>query len=394
MAQRRFSKAYQIGTEAKPGTFERIDQTIERIYRHLNTLDAELQAALAIVVPPSDAEFLVGASDPGLPQARVVTQSTTISWDLATPLIAKADVRTNSISNTLIRQGTALSVIGNATNALANVADIVAASASTVLKRNAANALEFAKVVEADTSGTFPPSGHNLLSSAHQDTLADGAVYGDLIRAAPASAAALASEPWLDGLPYEDLPSTLGGGDVTYWVDGLPYDSIDNTILWQRVPAGSDGSYLRMVSGLPAWDADPNLGYWIAYTPVWTAQTTDPSLGDGTLEGRYMRMGKTIFFRIVLTIGATTTLGSNFWKFTLPFTAKDRYFVATCIVIDTSGTIYAGYTIPLNTTQVAVGNLAGSGGIPAAGAWQSTSPIAVPNAGDAYTVYGFYEEEA
>ena len=60
---------------------------------------------------------------------------------------------------------------------------------------------------------------------------------------------------------------------------------------------------------------------WTAYTPTWTAVTTNPSLGNGTLTGSYHRIGKTIFFTISLTIGSTTTLGSGGWIFSLPVNA-------------------------------------------------------------------------
>lgn len=133
------------------------------------------------------------------------------------------------------------------------------------------------------------------------------------------------------------------------------------------------------------------LGTWITYVPVWTAQTSDPALGNGTLEGRYMRLGHTIFFRVVLTIGSTTTFGSNFWKFTMPTTAKDLNFVATCLARAAAGSITVGYTIPLSTTQFAIGSIATTA-LASVGAWQSTFPFNPPVTGDIFVGYGFYEE--
>lgn len=60
---------------------------------------------------------------------------------------------------------------------------------------------------------------------------------------------------------------------------------------------------------------------WTAYTPVWTASTTNPTLGNGTLTGAYMQAGKLVIWRLKLTFGSTTTVGSGTWSFTLPATA-------------------------------------------------------------------------
>lgn len=64
-------------------------------------------------------------------------------------------------------------------------------------------------------------------------------------------------------------------------------------------------------------------GTWTTYTPTWTANGTNPTLGNGSLSGRYVLFGKTCMFAIVLTWGSTTTdTGSSQWRFTLPFAAR------------------------------------------------------------------------
>jgi hypothetical protein len=62
---------------------------------------------------------------------------------------------------------------------------------------------------------------------------------------------------------------------------------------------------------------------WTSYTPVWTATTTNPVLNNGTLIGRYMKIGRTVICHINLTTGSTTTYGSGNYNFTLPFTAAN-----------------------------------------------------------------------
>lgn len=61
-------------------------------------------------------------------------------------------------------------------------------------------------------------------------------------------------------------------------------------------------------------------GSWLAYTPVWSANGTAPSLGNGTLTGSYYRNGNMVFYHITLTAGTTTTFGTLAWLFSVPFT--------------------------------------------------------------------------
>lgn len=62
-------------------------------------------------------------------------------------------------------------------------------------------------------------------------------------------------------------------------------------------------------------------GAWNSYTPVWTTLTTSPSLGNGTLTGQYMKIGRTCIVVIVFTVGSTSTPGTGSWRFSLPFPA-------------------------------------------------------------------------
>lgn len=59
-------------------------------------------------------------------------------------------------------------------------------------------------------------------------------------------------------------------------------------------------------------------GDYVAYTPAWTAASSNPSLGNGSIVGLYQELGETIAFRIVLAMGSTTTYGTGAWSFGLP----------------------------------------------------------------------------
>lgn len=77
---------------------------------------------------------------------------------------------------------------------------------------------------------------------------------------------------------------------------------------------------------------------WTAYTPSWTADGTNPSLGNGTLSGRFMQAGKLLHWRISLTMGSTTTFGSGAWLFSLPTTlaVPTNMPIGDCVALDAS----------------------------------------------------------
>lgn len=66
-------------------------------------------------------------------------------------------------------------------------------------------------------------------------------------------------------------------------------------------------------------DAASNVGAaWTSYTPSWTSSGTAPAIGNGSLTGAYLLLGKLLFFRIVLLGGSSTTWGTGLYAFSLP----------------------------------------------------------------------------
>ncbi|EGX60086.1 hypothetical protein SZN_09196 [Streptomyces zinciresistens K42] len=68
---------------------------------------------------------------------------------------------------------------------------------------------------------------------------------------------------------------------------------------------------------------------WTPYTPAWTSTGTAPSLGNGTIIGRYMKIGRTVICHINMTTGSTSTYGSGDYNWSLPVQAAN---VGTAIV--------------------------------------------------------------
>lgn len=68
---------------------------------------------------------------------------------------------------------------------------------------------------------------------------------------------------------------------------------------------------------------------WNTYTVSWTASSTNPVLNNGTIEGRYKQLGKTVFVQIRLRPGSSTTFGAGNWRFSLPLAGKNS---SSCIL--------------------------------------------------------------
>jgi hypothetical protein len=114
----------------------------------------------------------------------------------------------------------------------------------------------------------------------------------------------------------------------------------------------------QIIDAQTAINAIEDPGAWTAFTPAWTAPTTNPTIGNGTLQGYYHKIGRTVHVRVNLTLGSTTTTGSGNWSFGLPFTASANMVTQTMIghaYIEDSGSFaYGGDVWYLSTTTVSV----------------------------------------
>lgn len=57
---------------------------------------------------------------------------------------------------------------------------------------------------------------------------------------------------------------------------------------------------------------------WTSFTPTWTANTANPSIGNGTMVGNYIQAGKLVMFRIIITAGSTTNWGTGTYSWAYP----------------------------------------------------------------------------
>lgn len=132
-------------------------------------------------------------------------------------------------------------------------------------------------------------------------------------------------------------------------------------------------SELTELSGVPAvddyfviLDSDANVtkkvtagntsGLWTDYTPDWTASATNPAIEDGTLSGRYMKIGRMVFTYIYLNYGSATTGGDGYgWLFSLPEApVNGNYVIGQWYATDAGTASYHGFGSLASTSTVAL----------------------------------------
>lgn len=126
------------------------------------------------------------------------------------------------------------------------------------------------------------------------------------------------------------------------------------------------------------------LSTWVSFTPTWTGSGSNPSIGNGTLTGKYVRAGQLVIFDITLVIGSTTTLGTGDYSWALPVTAAAGGSHVIPVSTLDSGNAYIpsegriSTTTTLQVLQVPNGTLFGA-----------SSPMVWAN-GDTMRVTGIY----
>lgn len=114
------------------------------------------------------------------------------------------------------------------------------------------------------------------------------------------------------------------------------------------------------------------------YAVSWTAATTNPSLGNGTLTGNYFKLGRYVWVNISLKFGSTTTAGTGTWYFTVPTTPVATnagiYMGSGLIVVPATGTFFAPCQLNTSNNRVA-GMVADTSSI---GKWDSLDNTAYP----------------
>ncbi|MFE9845764.1 hypothetical protein [Streptomyces goshikiensis] len=127
-------------------------------------------------------------------------------------------------------------------------------------------------------------------------------------------------------------------------------------------------------------------GVWTSYTPVWTATTTDPSKGAGTIAGKWIDYGQGTHVMIQVVLGSGFSMGSGIWRWSLPSAMTGTWVGGTLTLTRPAGQDLSGIVMPgpTSTTVQAVA----PGGM---GNWVNTT-IPTPAVGDTLTLNATYHK--
>lgn len=140
---------------------------------------------------------------------------------------------------------------------------------------------------------------------------------------------------------------------------------------------------------------------WTNYTPAWTGSTTDPVIVNGTIAGRYKRIGTTVHFTMQYTAGASDTFGSGFYSMSIPV-ASSASAVSSMILaqyFDVSAAGAAQYCIGVGqldagaSTVIRIRLMGGNNANATMVNWSATFPTG-PAVGDIFNMSGTYEAAA
>lgn len=95
---------------------------------------------------------------------------------------------------------------------------------------------------------------------------------------------------------------------MTVWTGTLP--------TWTVKPVRAEDLDTMVDALLALTDA------WTSYVVAWTSGGTQPAIGNGTLEGKYLQANKLVVVHIRLIMGSTTTFGTGQYFLSLPVAAR------------------------------------------------------------------------
>lgn len=133
---------------------------------------------------------------------------------------------------------------------------------------------------------------------------------------------------------------------------------------------------------------------WTAYTPVWASTGTAPALGNGTLIGRNMKIGRSVIAQIQFTAGSTSTYGSGDYSFTLPATSANAgtTHIGNAHLLQSS-TRYAGQILIIPNASSATFSFPTSNVLSTHSIWGQGAPITLA-AGAQNRITALYEAAA
>lgn len=168
-------------------------------------------------------QYFLGSADATLPDARVPTDTSTISWDVATANAFKANVVDASIAMAKLAALAALSVIGRAGNSAGVPAAITAANDAEVLRRSGA-AIGFGTIVAGGIASDAVTTAKILDANVTYAKIVNGAGLSIIGRAANSAGVNADIAAANDNEVLRRSGTSIGFGTVA--AGGLAADSV------------------------------------------------------------------------------------------------------------------------------------------------------------------------
>jgi hypothetical protein len=125
--------------------------------------------------------------------------------------------------------------------------------------------------------------------------------------------------------PYEGMAIYETNNNLPKWFNGSTWegwsdaDYLTTSDLASYLSANNyiTASYLTSNNYLTQNNLDALT--WSNYTPIWGASSSNPSLGNGVIKGRYFKLGSFVAVQITMNLGSTTGIGSGMYSWSVPF---------------------------------------------------------------------------
>lgn len=167
-------------------------------------------------------------------------------------------------------------------------------------------------------------------------------------------------------------------------VDTTTGQSVGGVKTFTSSPVLSGGSVQLDVS---AGSTDPFKGQAaVSYTPTWGSTGTAPAIGNGSIKGTYIKVGRLVQAWILHTNGSTTTYGTGALHWSLPFSQASTNSIGetqgSWLGAPSAGSVFAGISDAVGSTVFAWALVsAASGSYGAANQCSGTIPAAWASTG-------------
>lgn len=240
-----------------------------------------------------------------------VTGSNTYAWGALD--LSDSDAITGDLPFANLTQGSALSVLGVTGNSTADHASIAAGSDHQVLRRSG-TAVAFGAVNLASSNavtGALPVANGGTNASSASGTALDnitGFSSNGLL-------ARTGSGTYAQRTLTAGTAITVTNGDG---VSGNPTVAVSDAELTAIAGLTSAANKVPYFTGSGTAALGDFANATTSITPVWSAASVNPTIGNGSLTGSAIRIGAMIYAAIDLDFGTTTTFGTGVYTFSLP----------------------------------------------------------------------------